>query len=140
MATSKQSKNSKAKGAGPAKDRPFAPEVVAKAAGLVRQYQVIIRWSEEEECYEGRCAEMPNTIGFGADEAECLAEVRGNLNALVMHMIEAGETPPLADEPARTVQVNVRFADYEKATAQALADAAGKTLSDYIRVAALRGA
>lgn len=135
MATSAKSKNFKST----RKDRPFAPAIVKKAAALTPLYQVIIRWDAGEDSYVGRCVELPNAVGFGDTEAECMAEVRGNINALVRVMIETGETPPLANEPERTAQVNVRYADYEKATVQALADAAGMTLSEHIRISSLRG-
>ena len=136
MATSVGSKNSNR---GLAIDRPFADDVVRRAAEVVPRYQVVIRWSPEDDGYAGHCIEMPNAIGFGITESECVAEVRGNLSALVMYALESGETPPLADRPLRNTRVSVSFADYERATAQALADAAGKSLSDYIRTAALRG-
>ena len=139
MSTSAKSKKSNKRTPDVAKNRPFAPAIVRKAAVLVPQYQVIVQWDKELESYFGRCIEIPNAIGEGKNEAACIEEVRGNINALVLYMLEIGETPPLADEPERKAQVNVRFADYEKATAEALAKAAGKTLSDYIRVSALRG-
>jgi predicted RNase H-like HicB family nuclease len=118
-------------------DRPFAPQVVAMAAKLVPQYRVLGGYSQADGCYVGEGVELPNAIGAGETEAECIAEVRGNMNALVCYMLERGQTPPLAREPARTVQVNVRFAPYEKAAAESLANAAGKSLSDFIRSAAL---
>lgn len=143
MATPVKLKSSKsivaARAKNRAKDRAFAADIVKEAASLTPRYQVIVRWDTDDECYTGRCAELPTAVGFGDTEAECLVEVRGNIDALVRHMIETGERPPLADEPERKAQVNIRFADYEKTTAEALAKAAGQTLSDYIRTAALRG-
>lgn len=136
MVMSKESQNSK-KGR-MATARPFAAAIVKKAAALTPLYQVIVRWDANEKTYAGRCVELANAVGFGDTEAECIAEVRGNINALISFMIESGETPPLASDPERPVQVNVRYADYEKAAAQVLADAAGISLSEHIRLSSLR--
>jgi predicted RNase H-like HicB family nuclease len=133
---SAKSKNSRK---GKPVDRPFAPEIVRRARGLVPLYQVIVRWDPEDECFAGRCIELPNAVGFADTESECAAEVRGNADALVSVMLERGEVPPLAGEPERTNQINVRLADYEKAAAEALATAEGLSLSEHVRRAALRG-
>ena len=77
-------------------------------------------------------------MGFADTKTECAAEVRGNADALVRAMLERGEVPPLAQEPERSNQINVRFADYEKAAAESLAAAEGLTLSERVRQAALR--
>jgi predicted RNase H-like HicB family nuclease len=134
---SAKSKNSGRSKRGLAVDRPFAPAIIAQAAKLVPQYRILVGYSVEDGCYVGEGVELPNAIGAGDTEAECIAEVRGNMTALVCYMLERGETPPLSQEPVRRLQVNVRFAPYEKATAEALAKAAGQTLSDFIRTAAL---
>ncbi len=118
-------------------DRPFAREIVKRAESLVPRYRVLVSYSPEDKCYVGEGVELPNAVGAADTEAECIDEVRGNMRAIVMHMLERGETPPLAEQPARNVQVNVRFAPYEKAAAEALAEAAGQSLSDFIRTAAL---
>ena len=69
-------------------DRPFAPEIERRAGELVPLYQVIVRWDPENECFAGRCIELPNAVGFAETEAECAAEVRGNADALVCVMFE----------------------------------------------------
>ena len=115
----------------------FDPMIVARTQQIVPRYRVVVGYSAQDACYVGEGVELPNAIGVGDTEAECLKEVRGNMTAIVSTMLERGETPPLCDEPVRNVQVNVRFAPYEKASAEALATAAGQTLSDYIRAAAL---
>ena len=135
MAMSAGSKSSRK---GKAVDRPFASEIERRAREVVPLYQVIVRWDPEDECYAGRCIELPNAVGFAETEAECAAEVRGNADALVCVALERGEVPPLAQEPERTNQINVRFADYEKAAAEALAAAEGLSLSEHVRRAALR--
>ena len=133
MGMSARSKSSrKAK----AVDRPFAPEIERRAGESAPLYQVIVRWDPENECFAGRRIELPNAVGFAETEAECAAEVRGNADALVCVMLERGEVPPLAREPERTNQINVRFADYEKAAAEALAAAEGLSLSEHVRRAA----
>ncbi|HWE00876.1 MAG TPA: hypothetical protein VG326_00600 [Tepidisphaeraceae bacterium] len=119
-------------------DRPFARGIECRAGELVPLYQVIVRWDPENECIAGRCIELLNAVGFAETEAECAAEVRGNADALVCVMLERGEIPPLSQEPERTNQINVRFADYEKAAAEALAAAEGLSLSEHVRRAALR--
>lgn len=134
------SAGSKSSRKGNAVDRPFAREIVRRAGELVPLYQVIVRWDPENECFAGRCIELPNAVGFGETEAECAAEVRANADALVCTMLERGEVPPLSQEPERTNQINVRFADYEKAAAEALAEAEGVSLSEHVRRAALRPA
>lgn len=118
-------------------DQPFAAEVVAQAAKLVPRYRVIISYSQDDECFVGEGVELPNAVGAAETEAECIEEVRENMRVIVMHMLERGETPPLATQPVRNLQVNVRFAPYEKAAAEALARSSGLSLSDYIRTAAL---
>ncbi|HZK80140.1 MAG TPA: hypothetical protein VFC46_03715 [Humisphaera sp.] len=111
MGTSARSKSSRE---AKAVDRPFAPEIERRAGELVPLYQVIVRWDPESECFAGRCIELPNAAGFAETEAECAAEVRGNADALVCVMLERGAVPPRAQEPERTNQINVRFADYEQ--------------------------
>jgi predicted HicB family RNase H-like nuclease len=121
-------------------DRPFSLEIQRRAGELVPLYQVIVRWDPENACFAGQCIELPNAVGFAETESACVAEVRGNADALVCVMLERGEIPPLDEEPERTNQINVRFADYEKAAAEALAAAEGLSLSEHVRRAALRPA
>jgi predicted RNase H-like HicB family nuclease len=120
-------------------NRPFEPAIARRAAELARLYQVIIQWDPVENCFAGRAVEIPGAVGFAQTESKCLEEVRGNIKAIVGFMLERGEKPPLSDEPERTNQINVRFADYEKAAAEALAAASGLSLSEHIRRAALKG-
>jgi len=132
MGTSKKSKSS-----GKAIDRPVKAQIARQAKALVDQYQVIVRLDVETGELIGRGVEIPNAIGFGATADEAIEEVRGNMRALVIYMLEIGQTPPLMGNTARTVQFNLRLTKFEKQTMQSLADASGLALSDYVRTAAL---
>lgn len=114
-------------------DRPVDPAIAAQAKALVPLYQVVIGFDQELGCYSGRGAELPSALGFGDTPESCINEVRGNMHALVVHMLETGETPPLMGNPQRTAQVNIRLTDYEKSLIESLAKSAGQSASDYIR-------
>jgi hypothetical protein len=81
--------------------------------------------------------ELPNALGFGETADEVIAEVRGNMEALIIYMIERGETPPLMGKPQRTEQINLRLTQMERETIESLARASGQGVSDYIRAVAI---
>ncbi len=132
MATSKRSKNSRK-----SPTRPVDPAVRRQARELAAKYQVIVRRDDELGGLSGRGVELPNALGFGETADEVIAEVRGNMEALVIHMIERGETPPLMGTPQRTEQINLRLTRMERETIESLARAAGQGVSDYIRAVAI---
>ena len=131
MVMSAKSKNSKNL------DRPFAPQILARATRLAQQYKIVI---EQEDCeYYGHALEVPGARDDGANPNECVAKTRQAVVGLVAYMIEQGEVPPVpAAEGQRTEQVNVRLSVEEKLAIEATARRKGfKGLSDYMRAAAL---
>ena len=132
MATSKRSKSSRK-----SPTRPVDPAVRRQARELAAKYQVIVRRDDELGALSGRGVEIPNALGFGETADEVIAEVRGNMEALVIHMLERGETPPLMGKPQRTEQINLRLTRMERETIESLARAAGQGVSDYIRTVAI---
>ena len=121
-------------------DRPFAPQIAAKADGLIAKYQVVIRFDSADGGFNGRGVELPNAVGFGKTANACVRETFGNMRAIVGYMLECGETPPLLGDPQRNIQLNIRVAEYEKHTIETYAHAAGLGVSDYMRRAALGAA
>ena len=76
----------------PAVDRPFAPDVLARARQVAAEYQVVM-WFEDGEFY-ARGVELPATLADGRSADECMANVRQAFAVTVATMIEDGDTPP----------------------------------------------
>ena len=121
-------------------DRPFAPEVLAQAREIARQYQVIV--SCEEGHWYGRGLELPHVFGDGKTANQCIENTREALTGVVAYLLEEGQRPPApAREGARTQQVNIRLTSEEKLLFETAAKRKGfNGLSDFIRTAAMESA
>jgi predicted RNase H-like HicB family nuclease len=121
-------------------DRPFAPDVLAKARELAARYQMIL-WYEDGEWY-GRGLEMPHVYGDGRTPAQCIEDTREAFVGMAATLLERGEKPPApAKSGQRTAQVNVRLTAEEKALLEAVAERKGFSgLSDFIRASVLQAA
>src|SRR5436190_19269731 len=85
--------------------RPFAPEVLRRAAAVAARYQVVV-WAADGEYY-GRGVEMPGVMADGKTPRACVAGGRRALTAAGATAIERGGTPPPPPAAgARTGQVN----------------------------------
>jgi predicted RNA binding protein YcfA (HicA-like mRNA interferase family)/predicted RNase H-like HicB family nuclease len=129
--------SAKSKNSSTAIDRPFAPDVLAKAEKVAQQYQVILAFEDGE--WYGRGLEMPYVFGDGKTPAQCVAETREALTTAVATLLELGERPPTpARAGRRTTQINVRLTAEEKALLEVTAQRKGfNGLSEFIRAAAL---
>ena len=118
-------------------DRPFAPDVLARATKVASRYQIVLWFADGE--YYGRGVELPGVLGDGKTPDACMAHVRQGLIATIATMIELGESPPPpASEGARTEQVNIRFSAEEKLAIETAARQQGfRGVSDYVRATAL---
>ena len=118
-------------------DRPFAADVIRRAAALAGQYQVILAF-EDGERY-GRGLELPHVFGDGRTPDRCVANTREAMIAAVATMLESGERPPApARSGQRIMQVNVRLTAEEKSLLEATAQTKGfNGLSDFIRAVAM---
>lgn len=118
-------------------DRPFDPEVLAKAKRAAAQYQVIV--SFEDGQWFGRGLELPNVCGDGKTVSRCVENTREALTGAVAYLLEAGQKPPApARVGMRTTQVNVRLTAEEKLLLEAASRRKGFSgLSDFIRAVAI---
>lgn len=116
--------------------RPFDPAIWAKAESIVRRYQVITWYDEEEKAYFGRSVELPNCMSHGDTPAERDAMVVEAMALSVAAMLEQGQKAPLpAREQARTEQVNIRLSCAEKRMLEQAARSEGfRGIADYLRV------
>ncbi len=114
-------------------DRPFAKQILRRAAQVASRYQVIIKFEDGE--YYGRGLELPLAMGDGKSPDECVASTRRAMAVCVATMLEDGETPPRpASEGRRTEQVNIRLTPEEKLLMEESARAKGfRGISDYVR-------
>lgn len=129
------------RGACPRIDRPFAPAILDKAREIANQYTLIIE-PEPEVGFFGRSFEMPLVMADARTEAACIRETREALATSVAVMLELGERPPApARAGKRETQVNIRMNAEEKTQIEEAARRAGfRSISDYMRTAALRQA
>ncbi|MEN6450193.1 MAG: hypothetical protein ABFC96_06865 [Thermoguttaceae bacterium] len=127
----------KSKNAAKAIDRPFDPAILAKAAKIAGQYQVIVAC--EGGHWYGRGLELPGIHGDGKTVSRCVENTREALTAAVAYLIEEGQKPPTpATAQTRTTQVNVRLTAEEKVLLETAAKQKGfQGLSDFVRAAAL---
>jgi predicted RNase H-like HicB family nuclease len=121
-------------------DRPFAPEVLAKAKKIAARYQVVL--SCEDGWWYGRGLELPNIFGDGKSVKQCVENTREAFAGWVAYLLEQGQKPPApAREGTRTQQVNVRLTAEEKLLLETTAKRKGfQGLSDFIRAAAVESA
>ena len=121
-------------------DRPFDPEVLAKAKKTAAQYQVIV--SFEDGQWFGRGLELPNVCGDGKTVSRCVENTREALTGAVAYLLETGQKPPTpARAGTRTRQVNVRLTAEEKLLLETVAKRKGfNGLSDFVRAAAIESA
>lgn len=118
-------------------DRPFAADVLRRAAALAAQYQVILEFEDGE--WFGRGLELPGAMGDGKSPDRCVTATREAMVSAVASMLEDGERPPApAKSGQRTAQVNVRLTAEEKSLLEATAQTRGfNGLSDFIRSVAI---
>lgn len=122
-------------------DRPFEPEILARARKLARAYQLVI--SEEPELgYIGRTVEMPFVMADGQTIEACAEEVFEATSGAIATLLEVGERPPTpAYEGKRDQQVNIRLSAEEKLRLEEAARREGfRSLSDYLRTSGLNRA
>lgn len=129
---SAKSKNTSAK-----LDRPFDPELLARARGIAKGYQMVL-WAEDGE-YFGRGLEMPGVMADGKTRTACIDATLEALAFAVATLLEQGQTPPpAAMEGHRTEQVNIRLTIEERLQLEAAAKQQGfRGLADYLRAAGM---
>lgn len=118
-------------------DRPFDKSVLAKARRLAEQYQIVLKYEDGE--WYGHGLELPGARGDGKTPAGAVSDTREALVTMVAYMMEAGQAIPApASEGNRTVQINIRVTQEEKALLETKSRAKGfRGLSDFVRTAAL---
>jgi len=135
MATSGKSKNSKPRAK--AINRPFAAEILQRAARLAERYQIVLE--HEDGWWYAHGLELAGARGDGATPEAAVADTREALVTMVAYMLEAGERPPApAQEGRRTEQVNIRLTAEERLHLEGRSQAQGfRGLSDFVRALAL---
>ena len=120
-------------------DRPFAPDILRQARNIAAQYGIVIR-READSGFVGESVELPLNVGVGDTVEECLSETREVLTSAIAAMLERGQRPPsAASEGKREVQLNIRLTADERLRLEEAARQAGfRSISDYVRSAALR--
>jgi len=131
--SAKSRKSAKGKGI----ERPFAPEVLARAREIAGQYQVIV--SCEEGHWYGRGLELPRVFGDGKTANQCVENTREALCGAVACLLEEGQQiPSPAREGVRTQQVNIRLTAEERLLLERAAKQKGFVgMSDFVRSAAV---
>jgi len=119
--------------------RPFAAGVLARAKKLAGQYRLVIE-SDEDGGYVGSTVEMPLVMGGGRTVPACVRDVLDATATAIATLLERGDSPPApAREQRRDQQVNIRLTAEEKLRLEGRAAQAGfRSISDYVRAAALR--
>lgn len=136
--SSKRSKNSSASKAA---NRPFEQSKWLAAQKLASRYRLVIA-PESGVGYLGRTIEMPYVLADGVTIESC-AEATLEATAIAIAVaIESGEHPPEpASEGKRELQLNIRLTSDEKSRLDEAARQSGfRSLSDFVRTAALRNA
>jgi predicted RNase H-like HicB family nuclease len=118
-------------------DRPFDADVLAKAKGIAKQYQVVL--SFEDGHWYGRGLELSNVFADGKTVNQCVRNLREAFAGWVAYQLEEGRKPTSpARQGTRTKQVNVRLTDEEKLLLETASKQKGFIgLSDFIRAAAV---
>ncbi len=113
------------------------PKQIRAAKALAGQYKITV-WKEDDGWY-GRCVELPNCMGDGADAEAAINSTRAAIVAGLSADLAAGIPAPIpAREGVRSEQVNVRLSPDERTLIEANATRAGfKGLADYIRAVAI---
>lgn len=118
-------------------DRPFSPEIWARARNTVLRYRLILEPSEEVG-FVGTALELPGAFADGRTADECVSATREAVATAVATMLEAGQEPPRPASSRRTEQINIRLSAEEKALLEDLARTRGfRGISDFMRAAAL---
>ena len=122
-------------------DRPFDPKIIKRAKDIAATYRIVIH-TDEDLGYFGTSVEMPTVMADGATVEACVAELKEALIGAVATMLEMGDKPPLpASSGKREQQVNIRMTADERMRIEEAARQAGfRSVSDFIRAAALKAA
>jgi len=120
-------------------DAPFDEALFARAVELARQYQLLIV-PDEDVVFFGRTLEMPLAMSDGPTVEKCAENTIEATACAIATMLENGQTPPApAREGKRDTQVNIRLSVEERFRLEQAASNAGyRSLSDYIRAAAIK--
>lgn len=123
-----------------APDRPFDPAIVLQAREIVASYRLTFE-SEPDLGFIGSSVEMPGVFADGKTIESCARETLEALTSAIATMLEMGDRPPApASEGKREQQVNIRLTADERVRIEETARQSGfRSISDYIRHAALRG-
>ena len=116
------------------------PAILRKARKIVAGYTISIN-PERPSGFVGSAYEFPTASGRGKTREECLKATQEVLAVAVATMLHVGGTPPEPASQKRTIQVNVRLTQREKAILSKVAANSGFTgLSQFIRTSALNSA
>ncbi len=123
-----------------APDRPFDAAILRQARDVAASYRLTFD-SEPDVGFIGSSVEMPGVFADGKTIEACARETLEALTTAVATMLEMGERVPApASEGKREQQVNIRLTADERLRIEESARQAGfRSVSDYMRYAALRG-
>ena len=118
--------------------RPFAPEVLARAREVVKDYCITLE-HDDDVGYVGSSLELSTVFADGPTPQVCVAATIEALVGTVATMLEQGQHPPApASAGKREQQINLRVSAREKAMLEDAARRDGfRSVSDFIRNAAL---
>src|SRR5450759_982760 len=89
-----------------AADRPFNKAVLDRARQFADQYQIVLKFEDDE--WYGHGLELPGARGDGKTVAAAVADTRAALVTMVAYMLEQGQDIPApASEGNRSVQINI---------------------------------
>lgn len=122
--------------------RPFDPAIWEQAEKIARTYHLVMVPEPDVGGYLGRTIEFPLVMADGETVEACAASVMEATTLAVATILEEGKHPPApASEAKRDQQVNIRLTAEEKFRLEQASRAAGfRSLSDFIRAAAIRDA
>ncbi len=120
--------------------RPFDPALLRRAREIASSYRLTFE-ADPDVGYLGSSVELPGVFADGKTIEACARETLEALTTTVATLLETGQRPPSpASEGKREQQVNIRLTADERLRIEEAARVEGfRSVSDYIRAAALRG-
>jgi predicted RNase H-like HicB family nuclease len=111
--------------------------VLDKARQIAARYKIVVEL--DDGLWYGHGLEIPGAFGDGKTVAIAVEQTREALVTAAAYMLEQGQMPPSpACDGNRSLQVNVRLSQEEKAFLESKAKAKGfRGISDFIRASAL---
>ena len=122
---------------------PLSAAIRKRANEIAARYTIYVApnaYSSKPGSFLARVLELPYAFANGDTPEEALTKLERVMQTIIGAILERGDLPPEPGAANRTEQVNIRLTPGEKMRFERAAQNAGfRSISDYIRAAALRG-